>query len=150
MSPEQARGLEGIDARSDIYSLGMTLFLMLTGTPPFSDVSKDEVMFEHIRGVLEWPSDVNPNVSAEASAMIWRMTAREPERRPQSAALLVEELKRLEDKLTAAAEFAPEAPRTPALETAKSEDSAQGQGPPKASEQDAGDNDPGEGRESDG
>ena len=60
MSPEQARGLEGIDARSDIYSLGLTLFFMLTGVPPFSDVPKEEVMLEHIRGLLEWPSDVNP------------------------------------------------------------------------------------------
>ena len=92
MSPEQARGLEGIDARSDIYSLGLTLFFMLTGVPPFSDVPKEEVMIEHIRGLLEWPADVNPNLSEEASAMVWRMAAKEPDRRPQSALQAADEL----------------------------------------------------------
>jgi len=105
MSPEQARGLEGIDARSDIYSLGLTLFYMLTGVPPFSDVPKDEVMMEHVRGLLEWPSDVNPSISDSASAMVWRMAAKEPERRPQNAHQLVEELRNLEEKLKATAGF---------------------------------------------
>jgi serine/threonine-protein kinase len=107
MSPEQARGLEGIDARSDVYSLGLTLFFMLTGVPPFSDVPKEEVMMEHIRGLLEWPADVNPNLSEEASAMVWRMAAKEPDRRPQSALRAADELKRLEEKLRASAEFGP-------------------------------------------
>ena len=107
MSPEHARGLEGIDARSDIYSLGLTLFFMLTGVPPFSDVPKEEVMLEHIRGLLEWPADVNPNLSEEASAMVWRMAAKEPERRPQTALQAADELRQLEDKLRASAEFGP-------------------------------------------
>jgi len=107
MSPEQARGLEGIDARSDIYSLGLTLFFMLTGVPPFSDVPKEEVMLEHIRGLLEWPADVNPNLSEEASAMVWRMAAKEPDRRPQSALQAADELRQLEEKLRASAEFGP-------------------------------------------
>ena len=120
MSPEQARGVEGIDARSDIYSLGLTLFYMLTGVPPFSDVPKEEVMMEHIRGLLEWPSDVNPNISDELSTMIWRMAAKEPDRRPQGAHQLVEELKQLEEKLRSAAEFGPgehepKAPAPPSL-----------------------------------
>ena len=113
MSPEQARGIEGIDARSDIYSLGLTLFYMLTGVPPFSDVPKDEVMMEHVRGLLEWPSDVNPHISDSASAMVWRMAAKEPERRPQNAHQLVEELRNLEDKLKASAEFGPMAQEPP-------------------------------------
>jgi serine/threonine-protein kinase len=107
MSPEQARGLEGIDARSDVYSLGLTLFFMLTGVPPFSDVPKEEVMLEHIRGLLEWPADVNPNLSEEASAMVWRMAAKEPSHRPQSALRAASELKQLEEKLRASAEFGP-------------------------------------------
>ena len=108
MSPEQARGLEGVDHRSDIYSLGLTLFFMLTGVPPFSDVPRDEVMLEHIRGLLEWPSDVNPAISDTASALVWRMSAKEPDRRPQDAHQLVQELQQIEDKLKESAEFGPE------------------------------------------
>jgi serine/threonine-protein kinase len=107
MSPEQARGLKGIDQRSDIYSLGLTLFYMLTGVPPFSDVPKEQVMLEHIRGLLEWPSDINPNISDEASSMIWRLSAKEPERRPQTAHELVDELRVLENKLGERAGFGP-------------------------------------------
>ena len=107
MSPEQARGLQGIDGRSDIYSLGLTLFYAVTGTPPFSDVPKEHVMVEHLRGLLEWPSDVNPNLSDEASSMIWRMSARNPKRRPPTAHHLVEELRTLEDSLGRRAEFGP-------------------------------------------
>jgi serine/threonine protein kinase len=80
---------------------------MLTGVPPFSDVPKEEVMLEHIRGLLEWPADVNPNLSEEASAMVWRMAAKEPDRRPQSALQAADELRQLEEKLRASAEFGP-------------------------------------------
>ena len=108
MSPEQAHGLEGIDGRSDIYSLGLTLFFAVTGTPPFSDVPKEHVMIEHLRGMLEWPSDVNPNLSDDVSSMIWRMSARNPERRPHNAHHLVKELRGLEDRLKESAVFGPE------------------------------------------
>ena len=81
--------------------------------------------------------------------MIWRMTAREPERRPQGAALLVEELRGLEEKLTAAAEFAPEEPQTADIETSMSKEGTQGQSLPKSSSQDAEGSDPGKGRTSD-
>jgi len=108
MSPEQAQGLHGIDGRSDIYSLGLTLFYAITGTPPFSDVPKEHVMVEHLRGLLEWPADVNPNLSDEVSSMIWRMSARNPKRRPRTSHHLVQELATLEDSLGKRAEFGPE------------------------------------------
>jgi eukaryotic-like serine/threonine-protein kinase len=109
MSPEQARGLGNIDERTDIYSLGLTLFYMITGVPPFSDIARDDVMAEHIRGVLEWPADINPAVSEKACEMVWRMSAKDPDRRPASARQLVIELKALESELIKTAEIAPDA-----------------------------------------
>jgi serine/threonine protein kinase len=97
---------------------------MLTGVPPFSDVPKDEVMMEHVRGLLEWPSDVNPSISDSASAMVWRMAAKEPERRPQNAHQLVEELRNLEDKLKATAGFGAVS-ETPLPELPSAENEAQ-------------------------
>ena len=67
-------------------------------------------MIEHLRGLLEWPADVNPNLSDEASSMIWRMSARNPNRRPRTAHQLVEELLALENSLGKRAEFGPEDP----------------------------------------
>jgi hypothetical protein len=64
-------------------------------------------MLEHIRGLLEWPADVNPNLSEEVSNMVWRMAAKEPDRRPQSAVQAADELRQLEEKLRASAEFGP-------------------------------------------
>ncbi len=107
MSPEQARGLASVDARSDIYSLGLTLFLMLTGVPPFSDVPKADVMSEHLRGLLEWPADINQSISERACKIIWRMSAKEPDRRPQSSHELVKELRELEQALMQEAELVP-------------------------------------------
>ena len=136
MSPEQAQNLDSVDARSDIYSLGLTFFLMLTGIPPFADVAKEDVMIEHIRGLLEWPSDVNPNISESVCEMIWRMTAREPDRRPRNARQLVQELSTLEKELAVTADFGiedfeekapdepppPEEPKRPKGEPLKFED----------------------------
>lgn len=65
-------------------------------------------MVEHLRGLLEWPADVNPNLSDEVSSMIWRMSARNPARRPRTAHQLVQELSALETALGKRAEFGPE------------------------------------------
>ena len=100
--------------------LGM--FYMLTGVPPFSDVPKEHVMMEHLRGMLEWPSDVNPSISQEVSRLIWRVAAREPEKRPRSASQLSEELGRIEEKLRASVEFGPEEQEQPASEAASQSD----------------------------
>ena len=57
MSPEQARGLDEIDARSDIYSLGAVAYALLTGRPPFDGTNPMDVMIAHVRDEVEWPSE---------------------------------------------------------------------------------------------
>ncbi len=81
MSPEQVRGLEYIDARTDIYSLGLTLFFVLTGKVPFSDTAYESVMYAHLTDDLPWPADERPGLSNEVCKMVFRMSARDPNER---------------------------------------------------------------------
>jgi tetratricopeptide (TPR) repeat protein len=95
MSPEQARDSGLADIRSDIYSLGCTLYHMLTGQPPFPDGGLGERIYNH--QMIE-PVDVrqhNRQVTAELWAVLQRMLAKKPEDRYQTPAELLRELKRI-------------------------------------------------------
>jgi serine/threonine-protein kinase len=95
LSPEQARNSASADIRSDIYSLGCTLYHMLAGQPPFSEGGLGERILRHLQ---DEPPDVrkfNQNVSAEMWELLQRMLAKKPEDRPQTPAELLAELKAL-------------------------------------------------------
>jgi len=93
MSPEQAAG-EPVDARSDIYSLGITMFQMLTGELPFQgDVSS--VMAQHITKPIPRPSTINASISKDLDNGILKMLAKQPEARFQSMADLINALAEL-------------------------------------------------------
>jgi tRNA A-37 threonylcarbamoyl transferase component Bud32 len=93
MSPEQAAG-EPVDARSDIYSLGITMFQMLTGELPFQgDVSS--VMAQHITKPVPPPSTINASISKDLDNGILKMLAKQPEARFQSMADLINALAEL-------------------------------------------------------
>lgn len=76
VSPEQARGERDIDTRSDIYSLGATLYHLVTGQTPFDGSSAAAVMTKHITDQVPWPRDVNPAVSENCCRLITRMMAK--------------------------------------------------------------------------
>jgi putative nucleotidyltransferase with HDIG domain len=81
MSPEQCRGEPELDHRSDIYSLGVMLFEMLTGTLPFRRDSPADVLLAHVQDKPESPLDLNPKLSRHMGEAILRAMEKDPARR---------------------------------------------------------------------
>jgi len=82
-SPEQATGSRDIDIRSDIYSLGCTLYHMVTGKPPFSGTTVLQVLQKHLTEKMPWPQEVNPDLSEGICRIIAKMMAKSPADRYQ-------------------------------------------------------------------
>jgi serine/threonine protein kinase len=96
MSPEQAKG-EGnkVDARSDIYSLGATLYSLLAGRPPFIDRALGPLLMKVIQHKHPPLSQFNTAISPELEAVIERSMAKNPKDRFPTAAAFAEEIDRL-------------------------------------------------------
>ncbi|MEO5763620.1 MAG: serine/threonine-protein kinase [Vicinamibacteria bacterium] len=92
MSPEQF-STHGVDARSDLYSLGIVLFEILTGQPPFMASSVMGVALKHLREAPPPPSISRPDLPPWVDRLVLRCLEKEPSRRFGSAALLAEELR---------------------------------------------------------
>jgi serine/threonine protein kinase len=83
-SPEQAKG-EPVDARSDIYSLGITIYEMLSGIVPFMGDTPYEVILKHIREPIPDSARLRPDLPPELHRLVRRCTEKEPKRRFQTA-----------------------------------------------------------------
>jgi serine/threonine-protein kinase len=93
MSPEQAQG-KPLDARSDLYSLAVILYQMLTGRPPFTDNDAVVVMARHIKSTPKRPNEAMPDarVPTELEDVVMRTLAKDPKDRPASAEIFAGEL----------------------------------------------------------
>ena len=94
MSPEQIKG-EQPDRRTDIYSLGVTLFEMVSGRPPFEAESAMTLMMMHINDPVPDPKKLNPDVPDALVAVIQKALAKDPNNRYQSAAQMAAALRNL-------------------------------------------------------
>ena len=99
MSPEQARGNEDLDIRSDIYALGVTMFHLLTGHAPFDSTSVTITLTKHLFEEMPDIRSFRKEISASMAALIAIMTQKDPEDRYQSAARLKEDLEMVRNHL---------------------------------------------------
>jgi serine/threonine-protein kinase len=104
VSPEQARNPESADVRSDIWSLGATLYHAVCGRPPFAGESVAEILSGVLYARVQDPCEVEPSVSKGLALVLRKCLARMPERRYQEPRELLADLERLRERLPVAVE----------------------------------------------
>ncbi|MDX2130455.1 MAG: serine/threonine-protein kinase [Planctomycetota bacterium] len=97
ISPEQIRGELNIGPQADVYSLGATLYHMVTGQVPFDGKNPSSVMHKHLKAELVAPDHVNPKLSSGISEVIEMMMAKDAASRYQTCADLIEDLRLVRD-----------------------------------------------------
>src|SRR5215203_5907919 len=102
MSPEQAKG-ERVGPQSDLYSLGVVLYQMLTGELPYTADNPLATAMKHVDEAPRHPREANPAVPEELDALTAKLLAKDPADRYASAAELAEDLGRVRDGLPALA-----------------------------------------------
>ena len=94
MAPEQVRA-RAIDARTDIYSLGILMYEMFTGKPPYKGEDHMATLFKHVEGNARPANEANPKISNELNEIIMKAIATDPDRRYQDITQMQHALEKL-------------------------------------------------------
>ena len=101
ISPEQTGKLNcPVDYRSDFYSLGITIFELLTGSRPFHSSDYQELIYNHIAKHPPFPSEINPDIPEVLSEIVLKLMAKIPEERYQSHSGLIHDLLKCQKTLS--------------------------------------------------
>lgn len=112
MSPEQALGLR-LDARSDLFSLGVVIYEMLTGVNPYAGATPAATLVQIVQKAPSPPSRTNPELPKMIDLVLSRLLVREVDQRADSASKLASDLRRCSRMLEGPAEPAVARPRAP-------------------------------------
>lgn len=93
ISPEQARGKKNLDARTDLYSLGVVLYELVVGRVPFTADTPFAIIHDHIYTPLPMPTQINPAIPPALEAVLLRALAKQPADRYADASELMQDFK---------------------------------------------------------
>jgi serine/threonine protein kinase/beta-lactam-binding protein with PASTA domain len=98
LSPEQVqRGIA--DSRSDVYSVGIVAFELLTGEKPFSGDTAIQIAYQHVNDKVPAPSTLKSGIPGSLDALVQRATSKNPDDRPRDAGQFLEELRQVQAEL---------------------------------------------------
>jgi serine/threonine-protein kinase len=101
MSPEQCKGERHLTGKSDLYSLGIVLYELLTGRKPFVAESSVDMFLLHESGTFTRPAQVNPDIPVWLDTLVCQLMEKKPEHRPRDAAMVGQVLEEIEEKVAA-------------------------------------------------
>ncbi len=101
MSPEQCKGERELTHKSDLYSLGIVFYELVTGRKPFTADNAMEMFLQHVQGKFERPSRLVLDLPPWFDTLICQMMEKKPEQRPYNAAKVAEALNTIQEKVEA-------------------------------------------------
>jgi serine/threonine-protein kinase len=101
MSPEQCRGERDLSSRSDLYSLGVMFYELVTGRKPFQAENPMDMFMQHVQGTFERPSRLVLDIPVWFDNLICQLLEKKPEQRPRDATTVADALERIKEKVEA-------------------------------------------------